>query len=283
MKQQTLAPRVQPESRGPPPAEPRTERHRAAPGRWEMAGSRGLSPKAAPLGRPRAPAPVPRPFASSPPPSFSLSFSPLSASPFFFFLLLSYFLRAPTALLFPRSEFFFPFQKMAGREREREGKRAREGEEGGEKKKKGEERKKERNFLCAGLGGAGNGRAPARAASGRARRQREQEKEKKRQKKKKRVGRSGGAGKKSMGRLCPAALCCFVAAHKGCGARGAARGSRTEEEQKKREGEEKKRRKKPASAFPKWVLPSLPSSPAPLPPSRSRGPMLATHPRASNK
>lgn len=130
---------------------------------------------------------------------------------------------------------------MAGREREREGKRAREGEEGGEKKKR-EERKKERNFLCAGLGGAGNGRAPARAASGRARRQREQEKEKKRQKKKKRVGRSGGAGKKSMGRLCPAALCCFVAAHKGCGARGAARGSRTEEEQK-REGEKKKKKK----------------------------------------
>lgn len=147
------------------------------------------------------------------------------------------------ALLFPRSEFFFfPFKRWrAERESERESERERGKKEG--KKKKREERKKERNFLCAGLGGAGNGRAPARAASGRARRQREQEKEKKRQKKKKRVGRSGGAGKKSMGRLCPAALCCFVAAHKGCGARGAARGSRTEEEQKKREGEKKKKKK----------------------------------------
>lgn len=63
--------------------------------------------------------------------------------------------------------------------------------------------------------------------------------EKKRQKKK-RVGRSGGAGRKSMARLQPAPprFVTIVAAHKGCGAEGSDAGL------SQQEGAEEERREK---------------------------------------
>lgn len=246
-----------------------------------MAGSRGLSPKAAPLGRPRAPAPVPRPFASSPPPSFSLSFSPLSASPFFF-LLLSYFLRAPTALLFPRSEFFFfPFKRWrAERESERESERER-GKKEGKKKKERKERKKEISSARGSVGPGTDAHPPGRLRAGRGGRG---SRRRRRSGRRRRKGWAGAAGP-GRNQWAGCARPRFVALSRRTKAagRGERRGAPAPRRSRRRGKGRKKRRKKPASAFPKWVLPSLPSSPAPLPPSRSRGPMLATHPRASNK
>lgn len=209
-----------------------------------------------------------------PPSSFLFSFSrfPPSFFPLFFSLFFPLFfplfLRAPRSPPFP-SPLIFPFKRWRA-ERAGEGTRAREGEE--EKQPKNREKKKEsRSCVGSGVprgrGCARPGRLRALGETGRG----EQKMEKKRQKKqqKKRVGRSGGAGRKSMARLQQprrALLHCRRAQR--LRGRGERRGALARRRSGRREkGKKKKIRKKFSVGLSQvgFCFPR-PSSPAPLPP-----------------
>lgn len=211
---------------------------------------------------------LPRP----PPSSFLFSFSrfPPSFFPLFFSLFFSplffpLFLRAPRSPPFS-SPLIFPFKRWRA-ERAGEGTRAREGEE--EKQPKNREKKKEsRSCVGSGVprgrGCARPGRLRALGETGRG----EQKMEKKQQKKqqKKRVGRSGGAGRKSMARLQQprrALLHCRRAQR--LRGRGERRGALARRRSGRREKGKKKKKyeKNSALAFPKWVFAFLPLRPRP--------------------